>query len=118
MRRAVLPALALLLALAGCGGDRSEGTTPDPAKPLTVGQLADKLGCFYEGGSTELYVQEGGPCGDYSLYTFRDNTARDAYVEAAGAFGGNLLVGERWVVSADTPALINTAWVKLGGEKA
>jgi hypothetical protein len=118
MRRAVLLALALLLALAGCGGDRSEGTTPDPAKPLTVGQLADKLGCFYEGGSTELYVQEGGPCGDYSLYTFRDNTTRDSYVETTSVFGGNLLVGERWVVSADTPALIDAAKAKLGGVKA
>jgi hypothetical protein len=101
--------LLLAFLLAACGH------TGTKAGPYTVQQMATRLGCTYEGGSTEVYVKEGGPCGGWTLYTFGDNTARDNWVKAAKGFGGNFLEGDRWVVSADTAALIGQAKAKLGG---
>ena len=51
-----------------------------------------------------------------SVYTFKDNVTRDKYVEAASSFGGTYLVGDKWVVSAESAAPLQQARDKIGGE--
>jgi hypothetical protein len=51
-----------------------------------------------------------------SVYTFKDNATRDKYVEAASSFGGTYLVGDKWVVSAESAAPLQEARDKIGGE--
>lgn len=109
MKKFVAGAVLSVLLLTGCGGSSSSGyDTPQ--------DMAKKLNCSYEGGSEELFVKEGGPCGDYDLYTFNDNEGRDNWVKAASSFGGNYVVGDKWVVMTDTGALAKKAQKTLGGD--
>jgi hypothetical protein len=103
----------LLLTLAGltaCGGGDGEDTFDSPQA------IADEIGCNYQGGSDELFVKDGGSCGNVSVYTFKDNATRDKYVEAASSFGGTYLVGDKWVISAESAAPLQKARDKIGGE--
>jgi hypothetical protein len=103
--------LLSLIAVAGCGGD-GEDTFASPQA------IADEIGCNYQGGSDELFVKEGGSCGNVSVYTFKDNATRDKYVEAASSFGGTYLVGDKWVIRAESAAPLQKARDKVGGRSS
>jgi hypothetical protein len=93
----------------GCGGGDEEAAFDSPRA------IADEIGCEYEGGSDELFVKEGGSCGDLAIYMFKDNASRDQYVEAAFSFGGTYL-GDKWVVSAESADPLQEARDKIGGD--
>jgi hypothetical protein len=102
-----------VLAVAGvtaCGGGAEEAAFDSPRA------IADEIGCEYEGGSDELFVKEGGSCGDVAIYVFKDNANRDQYVEAASSLGGTYLVGDKWVVSAESADQLQGARDKIGGD--
>lgn len=84
--RIFLGAVALALALSGCGGD--DERTP-----------AEQAGCKdpAPAETEELYVQEAYDCADGGrLLTFADNEARDAFVDIAEHFGGQYETGDAW----------------------
>jgi hypothetical protein len=68
-RLACLTALAVA-GVTACGGDE-EAAFDGPRA------IADEIGCEYEGGSDELFVKEGGSCGDVAIHVFKDNATRD-----------------------------------------
>ncbi len=109
-RRLLWATLLALAALTACGGGDGGNSFDSPQA------IADEIGCDYEGGSDELFVKDGGSCGNVSVYTFKDNATRDKYVEAASSFGGTYLVGDKWVVSAESAAPLQEARDKIGGE--
>jgi hypothetical protein len=108
--RLVCVTLLTLAGLTACGGGDGGESFDSPQA------IADEIGCDYEGGSGELFVKEGGSCGDVSIYTFKDNATRDQYVKAASSFGGTYLVGDKWVVSAESADPLQEARGKIGGE--
>jgi len=80
---------AVGLGLRAAHGDRAGATVQAPA-PLS--------GCV-EAPTSELYAQHRYACGDgTAVYTFADDTARDAWASAAAGIGTVVLArGDGWV---------------------
>ena len=80
--------------------------------------LAKAIGCTYGGSDIEEEgVKEGGSCGDeVRIFTFASNENRDNWFAVAQDPGRKYLVGDKWVVSADTAATLTAAQEKIGGE--
>jgi hypothetical protein len=77
-------AAVLVLVLAGCAGDASPAVEAGCRNPKAAHTEA-------------LYVQDAFACDNGGrLLTFKDNTARDAFVEVAEYFGSTFRVGDRW----------------------
>ena len=108
---------ALLLAgalLTACdGGDAAHGRSF--ATPQSV---AKAIGCTYGGSDIEEDgVKEGGSCGDeLRIFTFATNKNRDTWFAVAQDPGRKYLVGDKWVVSADSVATLEAARKQIGGE--
>lgn len=100
--------------LTGCGGSGG----PD----VSSGQdVADAVGCTgFENDSEEMFVSEGGTCTldgeEIQVYYFADNAARDNYVDVAKQFGANMLMGDHWVVSAES-ATLDKIKADIGGDR-
>ena len=111
---------ALLLAgslFTACGGD-SDGHPPGERSVGTPQSLAKAIGCSYGGSDIEEEgVKVGGSCGDeVRIFTFASNNDRDNWFAVAQDPGRKYLVGDKWVVSADTAATLKAAQANVGGE--
>lgn len=113
----VTTGIALLAALmmTSCSGRDTESVGSGQ-------EVADMIGCTgwsntfeeadaYGDGKTvtyDAYVHEGGTCQlngqDVGVYYFRDDMARNLYVQEGSALGGNYLIGDGWVIEA--PSLV------------
>ncbi|HJR45359.1 MAG TPA: hypothetical protein VJ927_07115 [Actinomycetota bacterium] len=115
--------VALLLVLAACNGD--DGSFGDVEG--VVDALADEgvecenLDTTDEFASeTDADVSERGLCvvdgKPVVISLFDDAAARREWVDAAGGLGsGPVAAGENWVISADSPDLIQRAAAALDG---
>lgn len=135
-----VPALTTAAALlfAGCSGSsdkESAGSTPAAvsstkaagpvagsaasAKPATLEELADTVGCAKaeEGGKTLDYRQ--GVCktadAEYVLLTFDTAKGQRDWLDISQMYGGVYLVGNRWALSASPRSAMEAARDKLGG---
>lgn len=97
---------------AGGTGSSTEPSFDDPES------LAHAIGCPYGGSDIEeVGVEEGGSCGDeVRIFTFASNEHRDRWFSEAQDPGRVYLVGDRWVISADTATTLEAAQVTVGGE--
>jgi hypothetical protein len=105
--------LVVLVAVAACSGGSAE--------PLGIRAIAAKVGCqSFKSDSQELYVAASGGCsgvpGVDEVATFNNNDARDSWLQAASAFGGVCVVGDRWVVCGPSRAAVEKVQARLGGE--
>lgn len=106
-----MPVVTLAL-LAGCGGGGSGGASYDSSQAV-----AQKLGCTYKASDqSELFTSESGVCGEYTIAMFSGKEQRDSWLTAARQFGGNLVVGDNFVVGADRLAAAFAARDKVGGK--
>jgi phosphosulfolactate synthase (CoM biosynthesis protein A) len=106
MRRALI-AVACTVALAGCGG----GAT-------TVDSMAKKVGCIaLDEPAQEMYVQAKAKCymGDQTveMMTFKDNDARDSYVQVASTFGGQYVRVDSGVYAVQTQTALDMVQQRL-----
>lgn len=103
-------------AVAGCGG--SSGTT---AEVTSAASAADAIGCETSTPSetTELFVTDAAECtidgNEVSVYYFSTSDARDSYLDIAGQFGGQYLVGDNFLVDA-SPEVLQELQTALGGD--
>lgn len=108
-RKLAVVATVLLAAgsLTACGSSapRTDITTyPTANPPLTLRQVAEKAGCSEMTLSAEVGTKEGATCKvgghDLYLYTFADDSARNAWLKAGKAAGalGSFQQGESWVI--------------------
>ena len=109
---------AVLLAgslLTACGGDSDSASQRSFDAPQS---LAKAIGCTYGGSDIEEEgVKAGGSCGDeVRIFTFASNKNRDSWFAVAQDPGRKYLVGDKWVVSADTAGTLKAAQEKVGGE--
>lgn len=104
----IIPALALIGLLAACGGTAS-------SDQFSATDLASDLGCHFKDTSDEMFVEQGGPCGDVTVYTFSGDDTRDSWLKVAQDFGGRYLVGDGWVI-AGKQAQLEAAQAKVGGD--
>jgi hypothetical protein len=52
---------------------------------------------------------------DYLITTFPEEKYKQAWLDSAAVYGGQYLVGSRWVVSAKKPEVLEEFRTKLGG---
>ncbi|MGY0056541.1 hypothetical protein ACWY4P_08270 [Streptomyces sp. LZ34] len=130
---AVLPAVAAVALLAaGCGSDADtdkasigEGGKAKPsasapaARPASVEKLAGTMGCKPE-ITTDVDDYRQGVCHvgkkkNYVFLSFVTAKGQQDWLGYAQMYGGSFLVGNRWVVSADSMRSLKAARDKLGG---
>ena len=114
--RIAIAALSLL-AVTACGGG---GDTYDDTKAI-----AEALGCgsshkidppdTFSLGARETATCDAPDGRTYGLAIFRDDRARDMFVEGLGAMGGSYVVGPKWSVGAQTVADAGIVVEKIGG---
>jgi hypothetical protein len=122
MRRTpVLIAAAALATLAACssgGGSSPSSTSSSFATPQDI---ASRLDCTSPVKSDEIMVREAITC-DYGsdtleIVTFNDNGQRDSWKKiASGVGGGVYVVGDKWLVSADSTATATNVQRTVGGK--
>lgn len=125
-RLALTSAAAVLpLLLVGCGGDDGSGDGDGGGGGGGGGvdsaaAAAKVIGCpsSSDHETDEAFVTDAATCElegqEVTVYYFSTNDARDSYVDAAGAFGGQYLVGDQFAVEAD-PELLGTLKGKVDG---
>jgi hypothetical protein len=111
---------------AGHGGGGRHGDKVDvdvlpskPSKPMTVQQLAGELGCEVKlAGKFKDYRQT--PCQPEGkklvLLDFDTDEGLRDWISLSKSYGGFYLVGERWVVSANSLAEISPLHDRFGGK--
>jgi hypothetical protein len=128
MQRILVGLVMAAVGLTGCsGGSGSKGDSSQDSGEFASAQAiidaaqAKGLACTStEDDNGELFTRDGWRCttdnGDaVTAHTFGDNSNRDNWLEAAKKFGGNFVVGDRWAVDADSPALAQTVQSAVGG---
>lgn len=120
---ALVPVAALALALGACGsddaGDGADGAGAGGGVD-SAAAAAKAIGCSSSSDheTDEAFVTDAATCElegqEVTVYYFSTNDARDSYVDAAGAFGGQYLVGDQFAVEAD-PELLSTLKGKVDG---
>jgi hypothetical protein len=125
-----LAGLVMAMLLAGCtsgGGSSSAASGPSSGKYATAQAVIEDmktkgLQCLSTSDrSGQLYTKDGWECdttadgGAVTAYLFSDSSNRDSWLQVAKGFGGNYVVGDKWVVATDTPALANQVRGYLGG---
>ncbi|MEU1665391.1 hypothetical protein ABZ547_17625 [Streptomyces sparsogenes] len=129
---AVVPAAAAVALLtAGCGSDAGSdkaaiggGGKAGPsanapaARPAGVEKLARGMGCEAE-ITTDVDDYRQGVCrtggANYVFLSFVTARGQRDWLDYAQMYGGSHLVGNRWVVSADSRRSLEAARDKLGG---
>ncbi|WP_308402754.1 hypothetical protein [Streptomyces sp. AC550_RSS872] len=122
--------LALVLSTTACGGgeDGAAATKSSPSNvsatvagvvaPAKVEVIAGLTGCKVKIRTDADELREG-VChtkeGDYLITTFPQEKFKLTWLDAAAVYGGEYLVGTRWVVSAK-PALLEQLRARLGGK--
>jgi len=115
MRTPIRALVVSVLILAGCS---SHASTPDRSAYGSLSQLCTAMGApFAEtpDGEHGLFTADEGQCGEVPVSWFADTWTRDSWLEAALAFGGAYVVGDRWAVTLDSPAAARQVQVKVGG---
>jgi hypothetical protein len=127
LRLGTLVGSLALVSACGGGGDGGAGT-PRPSKssappaagivaPARIEVIAGLAGCEPEIRIEADELREG-VCrsrqADYRITTFPAEKYKEAWLDAASVYGGEYLVGPRWVVSAEARHL-ERARNKLGG---
>ncbi|MEU5808761.1 hypothetical protein [Streptomyces sp. NPDC047718] len=88
------------------------------ARPDSFQEIAAALGCTPEVTVDAEEIREGA-CGTgpqaYRMATFTTEEGRSAWLAESRMYGGNYLVGPRWVVTAATPEALGPLHDKLGG---
>lgn len=119
MRKLVL-ALSAALVLAACGGTPTSSSTPPPTSPTITDStdIAYRLNCTYEKeDEPELFASESGTCSnlqaEYGVAFFANSDAQKNWYDMAKQAGGYYLLGNDWIVWADTQSLIDEAKSKL-----
>jgi hypothetical protein len=127
-RTTALAGSVLALALVtGCGG----GATPSKpvaaagaggavsGPPATLKQLATKTGCKKPQVQTDAAELRQGVCktdkGQYTVTTFSTDKGKADWLEEAKRWGGNYLVGTRWVIAGNDPGVLQAFSEKVGG---
>ncbi len=136
--RPSLPAVAAVclaaLLCGGCAANASAHHTPAGAKetaadtakgaaaagPSTsIEQIATAIGCTAEVNVEAEELRQGGcEAGQviYRMVTFAAEQGLRSWLTEARMYGGNYLVGDRWVVTAQTEEALTTLRGRLGGE--
>lgn len=129
MRGLVVTFALVGLAAAGCAGGGSKsssgGTSKgqfSSAKEIIDTAATKGLTCTDASDDNgELFTRDGWRCtvadGDtVTAHTFSDNGLRDKWIEAAKQYGGNFVSGDKWAVTADSPALALQVQAAVGGK--
>ncbi|MGW3571781.1 hypothetical protein ACWDSL_49260, partial [Streptomyces sp. NPDC000941] len=130
--RAVVPAVAAVALLsAGCGSDgendkasigergKAKPSASAPAaRPASVEKLGKAMGCKPE-ITTDVDDYRQGVCHlgkkNYVFLSFVAAKGQRDWLDYAQMYGGSFLVGNRWVVSAESMGSLKAARDKLGG---
>ncbi|WP_248963388.1 hypothetical protein [Sphaerisporangium perillae] len=124
---ALLGAVLTLALATGCGGGESGDTVPAAAAapaaqagpPATLKQLATKTGCKKPQVQTDADELRQGVCktdkGQYTVTTFATDKGKQEWLEEAKKWGGNYLVGTRWVIAGNDPGVLQSFSEKVGG---
>ncbi|MFI1029041.1 hypothetical protein [Streptomyces sp. NPDC020951] len=123
-----LALLSLVTACSGSGDDAAGKATPTPTTvtaapeagvvaPAKVEVIAGLTGCTAK-IRIEADELRQGVChteeADYFITTFPEEQLKETWLEAASIYGGQYLVGSRWVISAQ-PKKLTELRPKLGG---
>ena len=119
-------ALALLTACSGgAAADKpvlsaaGAGAAVNAGPPATLKQLASKTGCKKPELQTDAAELRQGVCktdkGQYTVTTFATDKGKSDWLEEAKRWGGNYLVGTRWVIAGNDPGVLQTFSQKVGG---
>lgn len=101
----------LVLGMWSCGGEE-----------MTLQELADEVGCLgfeREAEPAERFVRDRARCEDpdVTLRTFSVESVRDAWEEdTVGRRDGPIVVGENWVVEANSQELAAEVKGRIGGK--
>ncbi|MCX5381580.1 hypothetical protein [Streptomyces sp. NBC_00091] len=109
----------------GAPGGAAHGThgahgngSPAPGKSASVEELASALGCAAE-VSVEADELRQGACGSgqgaYRMTTFTAEEGLRAWLAETRVYGGVYLVGDRWVVTAQSEQALTGLRERLGG---
>lgn len=111
----VLTVAAVLLSAAACG---DHAVPPEDAGTGIDGLVAKLTPVMSCGKPADSYGAMRADCADGHAFV-------EAYPEAggekygvgqvAGGFGGDVLVGDRWIARADTPEMLQQMRARLGG---
>lgn len=128
--RHLAPCVIALLASLLCGGCGGTGSTesagsgggaasasPAPA-PEPLDRIGAALGCTPEVTVDAQEVREGActvGAEAFRLATFSTTEGRGAWLAESRQYGGTYLVGDRWIVTAPSPASLAPAQTLLGG---
>ncbi|RCG23990.1 hypothetical protein DQ384_33575 [Sphaerisporangium album] len=125
---ALLGSVLALALLTGCGGGAGTPVTPvgaaggvkvQPGPPATLKQLATRTGCKKPQVQTDAEELRQGVCktdqGQYTVTTFSTDKGRDEWLAEAKKWGGNYLVGTRWVIAGNDPGMLQVFSEKVGG---
>ncbi|MET8141200.1 hypothetical protein ABZU32_12895 [Sphaerisporangium sp. NPDC005288] len=125
---AVLGCVLALGLATGCGGGASGGQAApaaaaapaaDAGPPATLKQLATKTGCKKPQVQTDAEELRQGVCktdkGQYTVTTFATDKGKNDWLEEAKKWGGNYLVGTRWVIAGNDPGVLQSFSEKVGG---
>lgn len=118
----ILAALCGVL-LSGCDEAHKNGaheahTEGVTAQPASIETIAAVIGCTAEiaVGAEELRT---GSCktgqGEFRMATFTADEGQRAWLTEAREYGGNYLVGKRWVVISESLDALRALRAKLGG---
>jgi len=110
------PMLGLvILLLVGCS---SHATNPDRSGYGSPRELCTAMGATFaeETDGHALFTSDEGYCGDSATVSwFSSSKLRDSWLEAALAFGGVYVVGDRWALTLDSPAAARQVQARVGG---
>jgi hypothetical protein len=124
---ALLGSVLALTLVTGCGGGETPSRPVSAAgaaqgnagPPATLKQLATKTGCKKPQVQTDAEELRQGVCktdkGQYTVTTFSTDKGRDDWLEEAKKWGGNYLVGTRWVIAGNDPGVLQVFSEKVGG---
>lgn len=126
-RVTALAGSALALALVtGCGGGASDkpalaaaGAAVNAGPPATLKELAGKIGCKKPSVQTDAEELRQGVCktdkGQYTVTTFATDKGKTDWLTEAKKWGGNYLVGTRWVIAGNDPGVLQGFSEQVGG---
>ncbi|WFB10930.1 hypothetical protein LRS74_30720 [Streptomyces sp. LX-29] len=121
-RHPVLAVTALCCAflLSGCGGtgNAAESDRESPARPQSLRNIADAIGCTARINVEAEELTQGGCTterGTYRMVTFAADSGQRAWLTESEAYGGKYLIGKRWVVVAQSLESLDELRGKIGG---
>ncbi len=89
-----------------------------PARPMTMDQLADEVGCTPERSGKALDFRQGTCRVDGDILVMNDfdtEKAKRDWLTGSELYGGIYLVGPRWVLSGNSLVYMKRVQQRLGG---